>query len=389
MRVKLGAEAASINRQSDKYWVPIVAKTIDLLDCFGLESESLTLEEVVQRTGIAHTTAYRILHTLTSRDYLRQSGRKYRLNRLRSRLKIGFANLSKRIALAVEVERSLQRAASESGIDLMIWDNDRDAQKSIENAEAIVASKVDVAIEFQLYEQAAPVIAEVFSRAGIPLISIVNPHHGTSYFGVDNYRAGYSAGMALAEHAMKEWKARPESLLLLESPKAGRTVQGRLVGVVRGVEERLGPLGEKIIHHIDGGGDSATSKTAVENFLRRRPEAKILIAGVNDESAMGAVQAVNTAGEGKKIAVVGHGGSEEILKSVADPASPCLGTVSFRAELYGPGLIEFVVSIIQGRSANPTHYVAHEFVGKTSRIPLSNAGMDAALYRHSLFPSPT
>ena len=93
---------------------------------------------------------------------------------------------------------------------------------------------------------------------------------------------------------------------------------------------------------------------------------------------MGAVQAVNTAGNGKKIAVVGHGGSEEILRSVADPASPCLGTVSFRAELYGPGLIEFVVSIIQGRSANPTHYVAHEFVGKTSRMPLANAGMDAA-----------
>src|SRR5882757_8323814 len=123
MRVKLNAEAVPINRQSDKYWVPIVAKTIDLLDCFGLESEALTLEEVVQRTGIAHTTAYRILHTLASRDYLRQTGRKYRLNRLRSRLKIGFANLSKHIALAVEVERSLQRAASKSGIDLMIWDN--------------------------------------------------------------------------------------------------------------------------------------------------------------------------------------------------------------------------------------------------------------------------
>jgi hypothetical protein len=71
---------------------------------------------------------------------------------------------------------------------------------------------------------------------------------------------------------------------------------------------------------------------------------------------------------GKKIAVVGHGGSDEILKSVADPTSPCLGTVSFRAELYGPGLIEFVVSIIQGRAAHPTHYVAHEFVGKKSRV---------------------
>ncbi|HMF76147.1 MAG TPA: substrate-binding domain-containing protein [Bryobacteraceae bacterium] len=368
MRVKLGAEAPLINRKSDRYWVPIVAKTIDLLDCFGSDKEFLTLEEVVQRTGIAHTTAYRILHTLTSRDYLRQVGRKYRLNRLRSRLKIGFANLSKQIALAVEIQRSLERAANDSGIDLLTWDNDRNAQKSIENAEAIVASKVDVAIEFQLFEQVAPVIAEIFSKAGIPLISIVNPHHGTFYFGVDNYRAGYSAGLALAEYAMKEWKTRPESLLLLESPKAGRTVQSRLVGVVRGIEERLGPLGERVIHHIDGGGDAVTSKAAVENFLRRRPETKILIAGINDESAIGAVEAAKVVGKSKKFAVVGHGGSDEILAAMAVPGSPCLGTVSFRAELYGPGLVEFVVPVLQGRSANPIHYVAHEFVGKSSRV---------------------
>jgi ribose transport system substrate-binding protein len=368
MRVKLRADLPSISRKSDKYWVPIVAKTIDLLDCFGSDTESLTLEEVVQRTGIAHTTAYRILHTLASRDYLRQAGRTYRLNRLRSRLKIGFANLSKHIALAVEIQRSLEKAASDGGIDLLTWDNDRNAEKSIKNAEAIVANNVDIAIEFQLFEQVAPVIAEILSKAGIPLISIVNPHHGTFYFGVDNYRAGYSAGLALAEYAIKEWNGSPESLLLLESPKAGRTVQSRLVGVVRGIEERLGALEAKVVCHIDGGGDSTISRAAVENVLRRRPERKILIAGINDESAMGAVEAVKAIGKSKEIAIVGHGGSHEILASIAAPASPCLGTVSFRAQLYGPGLVEFVVPVLQGRSANPTHYVAHEFVGKNSRV---------------------
>jgi hypothetical protein len=46
------------SRQVDKYWVPIVGKTLDLLACFESSSEGLTLEEVVRRTGIAHTTAF-------------------------------------------------------------------------------------------------------------------------------------------------------------------------------------------------------------------------------------------------------------------------------------------------------------------------------------------
>ena len=103
------------------------------------------------------------------------------------------------------------------------------------------------------FEQVAPVISDILSRARIPLISLVNPHHGTVYFGVNNYRAGLSAGIALAEHAARHWKSKIDALLLLESPRAGRTVQSRLVGVLRGIQERFGPLPEKSIHHLNGG----------------------------------------------------------------------------------------------------------------------------------------
>lgn len=51
-------------RTTDKYWVPVVAKTIDVLDRFRSDLEELTLEQVVHRTNVPHTTAYRILHGL-------------------------------------------------------------------------------------------------------------------------------------------------------------------------------------------------------------------------------------------------------------------------------------------------------------------------------------
>jgi ribose transport system substrate-binding protein len=364
MKTKSGSRREETSREVDKYWVPVVAKTIDLLDCFGPASESLTLEEVVKRTGIPHTTAYRILHTLVLRDYLSQSGRQYRLSRVRQRLKFGFANLSQHILLAVEIERSLEKAMAAAGIELLVWDNDRNADRAIQNAEEMAEKKLDLAIEFQLFEHVAPVISDIFSRARIPLISLVNPHHGTIYFGVNNYRAGYSAGIALADHAMKRWKSQVDALLLLESPSAGRTVQSRLVGVVRGIQERLGIFSEKSIYHLDGGGDKAKSTAVVADFLNSRSRKRILVVGINDESAIGAVQAAEQAKAGAEIAIVGHGGSTEIIDIIADPKSSCIGTVSFHAELYGPDLLTFSLPLAQGRPTPAVHYVSHEFVGK-------------------------
>jgi ribose transport system substrate-binding protein len=211
------------------------------------------------------------------------------------------------------------------------------------------------------------VISDIFLHAGVPLVSIVNPHHSTVYFGVNNFRAGISAGMALSDHALRVWKGKFDGLVLLESPMAGRTTHSRTVGVLRGIEEKHGPLPKEIVHHLDGGGERNKSKAATQAFLRTlKGHHRLLIVGINDESAIGGVSALSTAAGSVAAAVVGHGGSPEILKLIADRKSPCIGTVSFHAELYGPNLINFVLPIIQGKSAPVYHYVAHEFIGKTN-----------------------
>ena len=148
---------------------------------------------------------------------------------------------------------------------------------------------------------------------------------------------------------------------------------------MRGIEERLGSLAEDFVEHVDGGGDKATSRSAVKNFLRRHSRKKVLIAGINDESAIGAVEAARqVSGE---VAIAGHGGSAEIIEIIRDADSPCIGTVSFHAELYGPGLVTFVVPTLRGRSAAPVHYVPHEFLakepsarGRTNHKPCSKSG---------------
>lgn len=367
-RNRMGSQRS---REEDSYWIPILSKALDVLECLEGEVGELSLEEITRRTRMPHTTAYRILHTLTARGYLQRSGMCYRLSRVRKKLRIGFANLSRYISLAVDIQNAFEAACATRGVELLTWDNKRDAERAIQNAEAMAGSHIDVAIEFQLHEQSAPIVADIFSRAGIPLISIVNPHHGTIYFGVDNYRAGFTAGKALAEFAVQRWRKQPDAVLLLDSPLAGRTVHSRMVGVVRGIAHRIGVLPEAVIHYLDGGGERLTSSKVVAQFLSRAQRNRVLIAGINDESAIGAEEAAVATAAGCMI--VGHGGSAEILELAAKPSSPCIGTVSFHSELYGVGLIDFALAILQGKPVPPIQYVPHEFLGKnvsTTRTPV-------------------
>ncbi len=165
MKNKSDVKNPDPSRQLDKYWVRIIARTIDLLDCFASAAKPLTLEDAVRLTNIPHTTAYRILHTLVIPDHLNRSGRQYRLNQMRRRLRFAFANLSKQISLAVEIEQSLRAATAAAGVDLLVWDNDRTAEVAIRNARQMATSKVDLAIEFQLFKNVAPVIFDIFLRA--------------------------------------------------------------------------------------------------------------------------------------------------------------------------------------------------------------------------------
>ena len=54
-------------------------------------------------------------------------------------------------------------------------------------------------IEYQIDEQAGSRIMDYFRQAGIPVIAVDIPMVGATFFGVDNYRAGYLAGVALGD----------------------------------------------------------------------------------------------------------------------------------------------------------------------------------------------
>jgi ribose transport system substrate-binding protein len=353
-----------MNERIGKYLIPIASKTLDVLEAFRTTQEELTLQDITQRTGISHTTAFRILFTLTHRRYVTRNDSRYRLSQVRRKPRVGFC-ATLELPFARAVAESLQDAASRGGLDLTVLDNGRSREITLANARTLAAGNIDVAIEFQRSHELAPLLGDLFATAGIPLIAVHVPHAGATYFGPDNYRAGLLAGQTLGQYARRRFSSFPNLLLLLDIEEAGTLLHARISGALDGLKRAIGSVALDRTVRLNGGGDRKQSRTATLSALRKRNVSeRILIAAASDYSALGALDAVNELGLASMSAIVGHDGDRDALQSIADAKSPFLATVAFFPDRYGAGLVDLALRLMNGQPAPPFNYVEHQVMDK-------------------------
>lgn len=352
-----------MNNSGERYIVPVAAKTLDILEAFRSPGDELTLKDIIQKTGIAHATAFRILFTLVQRGYLTRNGNGYRLAKLRHKPKIGYAILSDQVAISVTVADSLRIATAGAAMDLTILNNDENPETAIENARKFVAGQVSLVIEFQNDSEVAPVIADILATAGIPAIALHIPQPGAVYFGPDNYRAGWTAGTALADHAVSQWRGRFDRVLLMDIQHGGSTLHSRMTGVLAGLEGVIGPAPSDKVIWLSSGKTREKSRQIVAACLREQDKArKILISAVSDDNALAALDAVRELRLSKNCVILGHDGSEEALAAIAEPGSPFIATVAFFPEQYGRQLTDLARRILLGDAVPPAVYVPHQLI---------------------------
>jgi ribose transport system substrate-binding protein len=359
-------EVAMASRTKTKrlYLIPVLTKALDILELLQNEDQPMVLETIHKRTKISKTTVYRILKTLVHRGYVGQaSDRHYRHIARPTKLRFGFGGQSAEMPFSEAVTASLRQAATAVGVDLLVLDNRYDAETAIRNAETFVRERVDIVIEFQIDEHAAPIIADKIAAAKIPLIAVDIPHPHATYFGVDNYRAGLEAGSLLAEFALNHWAGQMEWMVGLDIAEAGQLVQSRITGAFEGVKSRLPDLPVERFVRIDGRGMRDQSRKVILEFLKRHPKDKhILIAAANDTSAMGAIAAMRELGREQHVAVVGQDCLEEMLIEMQWPGSSAIASISHEVQQYGPRLIDLGLALLRGETVAPYNYIEHRAI---------------------------
>ena len=211
---------------------------------------------------------------------------------------IGFANLSEQVPFAAEVRRSLERAAKEAGnVDLVVMDNELDEERALEVADALVAARCDLIIEFQLHVRLGAVLMEKFRKANIPVIAVDIPMIGATYFGADNYRAGQMAGAALGRWIREHWGGQLDRVLILEEERAGTGPAGRMQGQLDALSAELGAIPEMKVIRVDSGNSAPVSEAGISAALAQLPGMhRIAILTFNDDAALGTLAAARRMG---------------------------------------------------------------------------------------------
>ena len=278
--------------------------------------------------------------------------------------RIGFANLGESMPFAIDVRRGIERAAQAAGnIDLVLADNRLDSEAALAVAERFASQNLDLVIEYQIDEQIGNQIMDKFRQAGIPVIAVDIPIVGATFFGVNNYRAGHMAGLALGDWVVENWGGSLDRLVILEETRAGSLVAARIQGQLDKLQSVIGSVPSDKRLTLNSGNTCEVSENEMTMALKQMPEAhRIAVICFNDDAAYGALLAVQKLGREKDVVIVGQGADRRVREEMRKPGCPIIGSTAYEPELYGEKLISLAQKILHGEPVPPAVYIDHVFI---------------------------
>ncbi len=276
---------------------------------------------------------------------------------------VAFANLTEEPGVTVEgtgftgreIHEGFVLAARQYPVEMVYYDNQRDDARALQNADAAIARKVDLYIQ---YHQGAAnaAIGQKLKAAGIPVLALNYPVPGAPLFALDNVAAGHVAGEALAEFALRSWRGQPTVAVVVGNLSAtADRVPERARGVTEALAQRLPAVR---VTPLDTKGNPAQVGPLVGKFLAAHPTGKVLLAATDDTTALAAKSSVEAAGRVHDTAIVSHGVDRTIHggmndRKEIDPAnrgSIVIGSVAFLLDRYGYEVLPLAMRMLRGES---------------------------------------
>ncbi len=181
-------------------------------------------------------------------------------------------------------------AARTLPVDMLYFDNAGDPVRAVANAEAAIAAKVDLLIEYNADADANTEIARRLAEAAIPILALVQSLPGVPLYGPDNRAAGRIAGRALGAFALETWPGEQVlGVLIGDLADPGPAITDRVQGITEGVHEAL-PLLK--LASLDTGGQSVRADALLAKFLQAQRGQRLLIATLDDLAAVYAKNAI-------------------------------------------------------------------------------------------------
>jgi len=255
---------------------------------------------------------------------------------------VGAALLTQTHVFYQDMVSAMQEEAAKRGLTLHVQYAEFDSSKQNNQIETFLLQGVD-ALVIAPNDSAgiAPVIAEARAK-GVAVFTVDIAAHGAdvvSHIASDNVKGGEILGDYLA--GLLHGKG---NVAIIDHPSVA-SVQER----VAGFEKALAKNPEmKIIQKIPGEGQRDKAFRATQDLLQANPELNGIF-GINDDSALGALAAVEAAGLQDKIVIVGYDGTPEARDAILNGKALKADTVQFPKEI-GRQAIETIAACFRGET---------------------------------------
>ena len=285
---------------------------------------------------------------------------------------VAFANVTEEPGVTIEdtgftgadVRESFVLAARLHPIDLVFYDNRTDDARAVTNAEAAIAKKVDLYVQYHRGAAANATVGQKLRAAGIPVLAVNQPVPGAPLYTIDNAAAARLAAGAAIDFAARSWGGAPLVAVVVGPTSAA-------VERVQAVTEIFRQRSPAVrLTTLDTRGNPAQVGPLLAGFLAGQPSRKVLVVATDDGTALATKAAVEAAGRTRDAVIVSHGldrsihGGMNERKEIdpANRASIVLGSVAFYLDRLGYDVLPLVVRMLKGEPVPPRTVVAHKLV---------------------------
>lgn len=210
----------------------------------------------------------------------------------------------------ISLDEGIKELADEQGTQVKSVDAQNDTAKQTNDIDDLIQQNVDILLINPVDSSAIAPAVESANAAGIPVITIDRSSDGgeiVTLVASDNVEGGEIAAKYITEISGDDAKT-----IQLEGVPGASAARERGQGFMNVAEETLNLLDSQTANF-----DRAEGLTVMENMLQANPEIQAVFAQ-NDEMALGAIEAVESAGLSGEVQIVGFDGTEDGMKAVEE-----------------------------------------------------------------------
>jgi ribose transport system substrate-binding protein len=260
---------------------------------------------------------------------------------------IGVSLLTRTHPFYQDLEAGLREAATAAGFQLQVTAGEFDVAKQKDQVQDFITQKVNALVISPCDSKSIGTAIAAANQAGIPVFTadiacLADGVKVVTHVASDNIEGGRLAARALAEAVGYTGK-----IAIIDHPEVESVIQR-----VKGFEEEIAKYdGITVVAKLSGRGVKDQAFRTAEDVLQGHPDL-VAFFGINDDSALGALAAVEKAGKVGRVRIIGFDAVPEARQAIQ--AGKIYADVIQQPKLIGQSTIEAIKTYLSGGGTQPT-----------------------------------